>query len=240
MDYQKSFEFRIKSYLSAINKFPNVLSEEFTNAIELLKIKDGEILLNIPAGGIPIDKYIKEKISYLAYDTHKGFISENIKYCNWDDIPLNSHSVDKIICLASLHHLNEFERIKTYNEFHRILKPTGMLLIGDVIENSEQSFWLNNFVNMYNSSGHKGKFFTESDAMIIEKQNFNVETVIKNYNWLFDKNEDVIVFCKLLFGLDMILNDNILNEAINDILKYKNGKIPWKLIYFICKPILFP
>lgn len=75
-----------------------------------------------------------------------------------DDIPLKSQSVNKILCLASLHHLNNEERINTYNEFYRILKPNGKLIIADVIKNSNQSIWLNNFVNNYNSNGHNGIF----------------------------------------------------------------------------------
>lgn len=238
MNYEKSFKNRIQSYLYAINTFPNVLNEEFKTAIKQLNLQSNDTILNIPGGGIPLDKYIDPKlnINYIVYDTHKEFQSKTIKYCEWNNIPLLSCSVDKIICLASLHHLNIFERINIYKEFYRILKPNGQLIIGDVINNSAQAKWLNNFVNKYNSNGHKGIFFNETDANLIEQQNFHVETIIEHYDWIFDNDKNAMLFCKYLFGLDLINenNDYILKNAIEHILKYKNGKIPWKLIYFIC------
>jgi hypothetical protein len=53
MDYEKSFKNRTKTYLYAMEEYPNVLDEEFITAIEMLELKNDEILLNIPAGGIP-------------------------------------------------------------------------------------------------------------------------------------------------------------------------------------------
>jgi len=246
MNYEKTFKNRIESYLKAVKNYPNALNNEFITALDILNLKNNEVLLNIPAGGIPLHNYINPElnITYIAYDTHIGFTQYkdtgiDIKYCSWDHIPLHSNSIDKIICLASLHHLTISERKAVYNEFHRLLKPNGKLIIGDVIKNSNQALWLDYFVDEYNSGGHKATFFDENDSSLLEKQNFNVNTIIKSYDWIFDDHEDVYLFCKLLFGLDLIeLTDTKLKIGVDEILKYKNGKIPWKLIYFICTPKL--
>lgn len=243
MDYEKSFKNRSKSYLYAMDKFPDVLNDEFITAIEMLELKKNDVFLNIPAGGIPLQRYINPllNINYIEYDTHKGFENENVQYCQWQNIPLESNSVDKILCLASFHHLNTNERIDTYKEFYRILKNNGKLVIADVIKNSQQDFWLNNFVNKYNSNGHTGVFFDENDSTLITCQKFKVNTMIKNYNWTFKKDNDIYIFFKHLFGLDLIdINDksnmDIFKNAVNGILQYNCRKIPWKLIYFICSP----
>lgn len=239
MDYESSFQDRTHSYLQAINHFPHALNNEFLTAIEMLQFKENDILLNIPAGGVPIKKYIDPSlnIKYLAFDTHAKFTSNDIKFCTWDDIPLQDNSVDKILCLASLHHLNSKERQLAFMEFYRILKKNGKLVIGDVIDESDQATWLNIFVNMHNSNGHKGSFFTPKDTLLLSSQGFTVTTSIKSYPWIFDTNSDATVFCKLLFGLDLLdVSDPRLAKGLENILHLENGKIPWQLIYFVCSP----
>lgn len=236
MEYITSFTNRTHSFLNAIEQHPHVLDEEINTAIEMLDLKKNEILLNAFAGGIPLQKYINKKlnISYLAFDTHKDFITNDIHYFTFDNIPIESQSVNKIICLATLHHLNITERNTIYNEFYRILKPGGMLVIGDVIHNSTQANWLNIFVNKYNSNGHKGIFFTSNDSSLIKQNGFKINSSIANYNWNFKSENSLIHFCKLLFGLNLCQDDKFLFDNIKKYLHYNNGKIPWQLIYFQC------
>jgi SAM-dependent methyltransferase len=236
MDYLKSFTNRAHSYSNAMELYQNVLDEEILTAIYNLDLKKDDVLLNIFAGGIPIDKYIKDdlNVKYWAFDMHKDFIIDSIQQFTFDNIPLESNSINKIICLATLHHLNIDERNILYNEFYRILKPEGMLVIADVICNSSQAKWLNEFVDKYNSNGHKGLFFTSNDSKLIETKGFNVDVSIHNYNWNFHDEKRLLNFCRLLFGLDLCTDDNLLLNSIKKYLNYIDGKIPWKLIYFNC------
>jgi SAM-dependent methyltransferase len=236
MDYIKSFTNRVHSYLKAVELYDNVLDEEIITAINNLQLKKDDILLNIFAGGIPIDKYINNElnITYLAFDTHIDFILNSIKKFSFDKIPIQSNSVNKIICLATLHHLSIDERNILYSELYRILIPGGRLVIADVICDSPQAKWLNEFVDKYNSNGHKGLFFTNNDSELIEKNGFNVDVSINKYNWNFKDEKCLLHFCKLLFGLDLCSDDNILLNSIKKYLNYDNGKIPWELIYFNC------
>lgn len=236
MDYIKSFTNRVHSYLNAVELYNNVIDEEIITAINSLKLKKDDILLNIFAGGIPIDKYINDElnIKYLAFDMHTDFIVNSIQKFSFDKIPMQSNSVNKIICLATLHHLNIDERNILYRELYRILIPGGRLIIADVICDSPQAKWLNEFVDKYNSNGHKGLFFTNNDSELIEKNGFNVDVSINKYNWNFKDKKSLLHFCKLLFGLDLCNDDNLLLNSIKKYLHYDNGKIPWQLIYFNC------
>jgi SAM-dependent methyltransferase len=241
MDYKKQFSNRTKSYLYSINKYPNVLYNEFTQAVQMLNLNNKEILVNIPAGGIPLNKYIDPQleINYYAYDICNEFCTDNINLCDYTNIPHSKNSVDKIICLASLHHTSISERHDIYNEFNRILKQNGILVIGDIVKESCQDKWLNNFVNKYNSYGHCGLFFSENDIKQIEQYNFSVTFVNKEYDWVFNNENEMIYFIKHLFHLNLLLNDQILFDALVNFLNYIPGscKIKWKLIYFICKKL---
>ena len=236
MDYLRSFTNRAHSYSNAVELYNNTLDEEIFTAIKNLELKKNDILLNIFAGGIPIDKYIKDdlNIKYLAFDMHKDFIVNSIKQFSFDKIPIKSNSINKIICLATLHHLNIDERDVLYSELYRILIPGGKLVIADVISDSSQAKWLNGFVNKYNSNGHNGLFFTVNDSKLIETNGFNVKVNINKYNWNFKDEKCLLHFCKLLFGLDLCTDDNLLLNSVKKYLYYDNGKIPWELIYFNC------
>mgnify|MGYP000908088788 CR=1 FL=1 len=239
MNYKKQFSNRTQSYLYSINKYPNVLYNEFTQAIEMLHLNNKETIVNIPAGGIPLHKYIDEKlkIKYYAYDICKEFCDEKISLCDYTNIPQIKNTVDKIICLASLHHTSILERYDIYNEFNRILKQNGFLIIGDVIKGSCQDMWLNDFVNEYNSNGHSGIFFDNNDIKQIEQNNFSVTSINKEYDWVFTSENEMFDFIKNLFHLDLLPNDDVLIDGLVTILNYIPGslKINWKLIYFICK-----
>ena len=237
MDYIRSFTNRAHSYSNAMDLYQNVLDEEIITAIENLELKKDDILLNVFAGGIPIDKYIKDElnITYFAFDMHKDFLENSIKQFTFDKIQMKSNSVNKIICIATLHHLSIDERDVLYKELNRILIPGGRLVIADVISDSPQAKWLNGFVDKYNSNGHNGLFFTNDDSKLLEKNNFKVDISINNYNWNFKDEECLLHFCKLLFGLDLCTDDKLLLNSIKEYLHYDNGKIPWQLIYFNCK-----
>jgi SAM-dependent methyltransferase len=243
MDYKKQFSNRTQTYLYSINKYPDVLYNEFTQAIKMLHLNNNDVLVNIPAGGIPLHKYIDNQlqIKYYAYDICNEFCTgdENISLCAYTNISQKINSVDKIICLASLHHTSISERHDIYKEFNKILKQNGVLVIGDVIKDSCQDIWLNNFVNKYNSNGHSGVFFNQYDIGQIEKHNFKVTTTNKEYDWVFNNENEMLDFIKHLFHLDLLPNNQILLDGLITILNYTpdSCKIKWKLLYFTCTKI---
>jgi SAM-dependent methyltransferase len=239
MDYDKTFEKRGSAYKYAIETYPHVLENEFKTAIEMCKVKSSDIILNIPAACIPLNKYFTVKPhKYIEYETNDNFATLlSVKTCKLNKIPEIDNSIDTVISLASLHHTNNTEREEFYSECYRVLKSdTGKLIIGDVIENSKESIWLNVFVNKYNSLGHKGNFWKESDKNILELKGYSVNMKYTEYTWNFNSENELVDFCKNLFGLDLASAEEIL-LGINTILDPEtiNGKIyvRWNLIYFI-------
>lgn len=120
----------------------------------------------------------------------------------------------------------------------RILAPNGRLVISDVICNSPQDYWLNTVVNRYNSNGHQGIFFNESDAQLIRGCGFEVDCERVYYYWYFRNHLEMKDFVVNLFGMDLLGPDENLLDIIQNNLnlhEHNNGaiKFEWQLIYFM-------
>lgn len=236
MDYNNTFSKRCRSYAYAVSTYPEALRNEFQTAVEELNLQPTDILLNIPASCIPLTSYytVQPKYTY-EFETNEEFASlTNIPICSFYNIPLPNASVSKIISLASLHHMSEDERPVFYRECKRVLMPGGELVIGDVKRESKQADWLNTFVNQYNSSGHKGIFFSEEDCIPLQKEGFITSIKEREYTWNFNSTDSMIDFTKHLFGLDLATDQIILN-GLQEYLQPNNTLIDWKLIYIHAK-----
>ncbi len=241
MDYIKAFNNRTERYLYAVNTYPHVLDNELNTAYNMMKIDDSNTIVNIPEAGIDLKKYINQKdIIYHGFEISPDFSKFGFELCDYTNIPLNSNTVDRILVLASFHHVNPTDRKIIYNEFRRILKKGGYLIIGDVIKNSKQDTWLNTFVNKWNSNGHIGIFFNEDDKLLLEKSDFIVDIEKVKYDWIFNNKDEMIDFTINLFGLDLFEKYHNKNDIIIYIQKYldyfENGNkcgFSWELIYFI-------
>jgi SAM-dependent methyltransferase len=237
-DYDKTFSMRGSQYKYAVEKYPNVLHEEFSNAATMIYKTGAASVVNIPAACVPLASYLSS-LEYTVFETNKSFADlTNTPWCSLDTIPILDDSIDCVISLASLHHASNKERCDFYNEVLRILRPNGNLIIGDVIKNSSQDKWLNEFVNKHNSAGHNGIFWSEKDMQLLVDSGFNsVEYCEISYFWNYDNVESMIDFSKNLFGLDKASNTQIYQGIVEYLFPiFTNGaiKIPWKLGYFIC------
>jgi SAM-dependent methyltransferase len=235
MDYDKTFDTRGHKYKYATETYPRVLDSEFQTAIDMCELEPGMILVNIPAACVPLHKYLPAdmEIGYIPLESNKNFAElTGVPYSPLDSIRLPDKSADVIVSLASLHHASDAERRDFYRECRRVIRPGGRLVIGDVMRGSTQDGWLNTFVNMYNSAGHNGQFWSGEDARLLEACGFKVTTKNPMYTWDFESNVSMIDFCKNLFGLDRATDAQI-EQGLVQYLGAWNCSIPWQLIYFI-------
>jgi hypothetical protein len=238
MDYSTLFSSRAHQYTYAVKTYPHVLQQEFETAVAMLELKENEHLVNVPAACICIEQYIPVSIQYSMYETSKVFAEINdIPYCTWDTIPWNPQSCDKILCLASLHHATQKERDALYQSAYTALRPGGALVIGDVAKGSKQDSWLNEFVNRYNPAGHCGLFWSEEDAEAMQNAGFTVACRRTSYTWNHRNKEELLDFCKNLFGLDKATEDQIYEGLVQHKLLV-GMNMEWKLLYFVAqKPL---
>lgn len=229
MDYDLVFSKRAAEYNYATKTYPNVLVNELRTAAEMVNAKQDECVVNVPGACVDISPYLASGVTYKSYETNAVFAKlTGTPHAPFGVIPEPDESVDKVISLVSLHHSTPLERLVFYKEAHRVLKPGGIMIVGDVLEGSAQDFWLNTFVKRFN--GHDGKFWTNSDAYLMH--GFTVEVSVKKYRWNFNGQEEMVDFCRNLFGLDLASDEEIV-EGLHTYLNADKTGFDWSLLYFI-------
>jgi ubiquinone/menaquinone biosynthesis C-methylase UbiE len=232
-DYQKIFEKRANDYHYAMQKYPDVRSYEFESLIGNTDFSNIKNVLDIPSGGGYLKKYLPKNIELISADFSEGFTNENIQLANPTQFTYPDNSFDLVLSLSGLHHLNDVP--KFVNECLRVLKQNGSFIFSDVKKDTAVDFFLNEFVNKYNSLGHNGIFFTENSFNDLPLQEKIIRTQYNQYPFLFKDKSDMLSFFSYFFGLDKA-NENIIYDGIRDILGVKsteNGlEVDWGLIQF--------
>ncbi|WGL60614.1 methyltransferase domain-containing protein [Pigmentibacter sp. JX0631] len=232
-DYKEIFETRGMEYNLAMLQSPDARKEEFLNLVRFVDNTHPLQIIDIPSGGGYLRKYLSEQHYLLCaeetdyfYQTCKINHNQNrIMYQKNIPIGLPEKSLDIVVSLAGLHHLQKKDWM--ISEMARILKDNGKVIIADVWNNSCVAKFLNEFVDANNSIGHLGYFLDEEFNILLNKNNFNLNfNAILKLNWIFNSLEEMTIFCKNLFGLDKIINDNV----VNGIEKYLGFKIENKLV----------
>jgi ubiquinone/menaquinone biosynthesis C-methylase UbiE len=233
-DYQKIFEKRANEYHWAMQKYPDVRSYEFESLIGSTNFSNIKKVLDIPSGGGYLKKYLPKNIELISADFSEGFTNQEIQLVNPTQFSYCDNSFDLVLSLSGLHHLNDVP--KFVNECLRVLKENGSFIFSDVKKDTAVDFFLNEFVNKYNSLGHNGMFFTENsfnDFPLLQQK--IVRTQYNQYPFVFKDKSEMICFFSHFFGLDKA-NENIIYDGICDILGIttteNNLEVNWGLIQF--------
>ena len=91
---------------------------------------EGVVKLNLGCGGRPLDGFINvdmDDLRALRKRYVSGSFSEEVRVHNWDifNLPVESESVDEVLCDAMIEHLSFAEEPKFFYEVKRVLKPGG-------------------------------------------------------------------------------------------------------------------
>ena len=229
MEYENIFRHRGQSYDLAMNNYPNARDNEFNNLFARFPIHNNETILDIPSLGGYLKKYCLEDTLLLSRDfsTSINNISVVSPYEKWN-IPI----VDRIVCLASIHHIERLDLFLENISSHT--KENGLVHLADVSVNSNIANFLDEFVGKYTSTGeHKGLYYNWNNIQ------FPKDLLVSSISeiecpWVFESEQDMINYCGLLFDLRDVSDQEILN-ALAGYVGYKNinNKIylNWHLTY---------
>jgi len=227
--YEQIFLKRADAYQKAMELFPRARDLEFQLAASAADIKPGQTVCDAPAGGGYLRTYLPDGIErYLAVETAPDFVghcpmgeADRIVQSPLHQITLRDNSVDVCINLAGSHHLED--KALFYAEAARILKPGGKLVLVDAEAGTGADRFLNKYVDQNNSMGHKGEFLTPQTAAEVAASGFEINRdEVVEFPWCFENKQDMGLFCKLLFGIDLVDRDTVM-QAAEDILGFMPG-----------------
>jgi hypothetical protein len=229
MEYSNIFRHRGQSYDLAMSLYPNARDQEFYQLFSRYPVKNNEIILDIPSLGGYLKKYCPEDSTVLSLDFSESInnISVVSPYEKWD-IP----SVDRIVCLASIHHIEKLDLFLENISLH--IKNEGLIHLADVSLNSNISLFLDNFIGQYTSTGeHKGLYHNWCDVRFPKGLSvLNIADI--KCPWVFSSKNDMINYCRLLFDLKNI-SDNQILDGLEKYIGYEQNKdnisLKWHLTY---------
>jgi len=137
--YSDIFQKRADRYHAAMAAFPMARRQEFQHAAQRLALTPGSAVCDIPAGGGYLADFIDGcQVCFHFLETSHEFAVQCprssrhrvIECALAGTLPLADNSMDRVLSLAALHHVNNKPGI--YREFKRILRRGGKLVIADV------------------------------------------------------------------------------------------------------------
>jgi hypothetical protein len=234
MEYKNIFRHRGRSYDLAMSDYPNARDQEFHALFNRSPINPNETILDVPSLGGYLKKYCPKDTKVLSLDFSESINNIQVvsPYEKW-----NIPQVDRIVCLASIHHIQNLNLFLSNLSSH--IKNNGLIHLADVSLNSNVAYFLDEFIGKYTSTGeHKGLYYNWHDIKF--PKDLSVLSISDiQCPWLFDSKTDMINYCKLLFDLQNVSDDQILS-GLEKYIGYQeiNNRIylSWHLTYIDLKP----
>lgn len=229
-----------------MQKYPSARAGDFEHLLEVASLHDRPLhILDIPSGGGYLRSYLPEKIHLVSVDPADRFLfagpherEEKPVCAKHDDLPFSNASFDVVLSLAGMHHIEN--QASVFQEWNRILKPHGTLVVGDVAKDSTTHHFLDTVVDRFNTMGHRGNYFTPQVDTLVSGCGFVPETLKEiSYTWDFEGVREMLDFCRILFGMDRNPADEELLEGINHTVGYfeddQGAHLNWSLLFIRCK-----
>lgn len=239
--YQEIFRERADRYHTAMAAFPAARRQEFEQAVARLDLQPGVDLCDVPAGGGYLADYLPpDDLFLLCLETASEFASQcprgpgqRVLETTLESLPLGPDSVDRVLSLAAMHHVDDKHGL--LQEFSRVLRGDGRAVVADAEAGTATAAFLNEFVDRFNSMGHKGRFIDRAFIDSIDDCGLKVTAVDRPpLFWSFASRVDLASFCRHLFGLDRAADGDII-AGVSDYFGLQEGDglvgFDWQLVY---------
>lgn len=215
--YTDLFTFRGGEYDRAMRLNPSARDQEFIQAIEKVNLANGMKVIDVPAGGEYLRSFLPDGIIYLPHEPCDTFYRQNndTAYNSLLPLPFEENGGDVLFSIAGVHHLED--KTELFNEFFRVLRKKGILVLSDVREDSKVAKFLDNYVGSNNTTGHKGIFLHSQTASELKKSGFSIiSDTIESFYWIFDDILSMGIFCNTLFDIKNVSS----KQTVDAIMEY--------------------
>lgn len=209
--YHIVFGARGTSYDNAMRMCPDARADEFRQVVSRLSPPAGSIIGDIPAGGDYLRRFIPPGVGVLGFDPATGFGARpGGDLCS---LPWSDGQVDHVASIAASHHVER--KTAFFAELRRVCRPGGRLVLADVETGSATASFLDDFVGSYNTTGHSGLFLHEREtADALRSAGWTTLAVDRVLvRWRFRDFSELTAFCRSLFDLRGIDEDEVLREV---------------------------
>lgn len=210
-EYAEIFTTRGAMYHAAMQRCPRARDAEFAALFEGTSCPAQENILDVPSGG----GYLTQALDHITPDHgcavtplefSPGFSQHPRVVDPAQPWPLPPHAFDRLVCLASTHHLKDWSTL--LSNMQQMLRVGGLLHLGDVPKGSGISTFLDDFVGRHTSTGHEGIYRDYSCCEWPDEFEL-VNVQLRPCPWRFERIEDCLQFCFGLFGLESSARDGL-------------------------------
>jgi cyclopropane fatty-acyl-phospholipid synthase-like methyltransferase len=242
MNYTDIFNARGDSYNQAHMLFPSARHIERQLLLNLLDLKPKDIVIDAPAGGGFVSEALQEHVMKTICIEPSPEFARSIPI-SWQThcepiykTTLATASATKYASLAGLHHLSPEDMKATFAEAYRLLQPAGIIAVADVKTCTKQAQFLNGPVDRYTDTGHQGKYFETGklSEYLRDAEFSNVQEQHHEFDWIFDTQDQMFAFVKMLFGMTKATLDQVaeaINEYLSPHVQIHKATLTWGLTY---------
>jgi len=242
---------RSRLYKECLKEFLHARDEEINAIKKYLTPKDNETILEVGAGSGLLSEALAEIVKngkLIVSDPSAEQLQEvnknkyNIEILNEsaDNLSLENETVDAICSLGAMHHC--FNKTKAFQNFARILKKNGRLVIADIFHGSKLAKHFDTQVAKYCITGHEVAFWTdefaESLCFLTSFEKPKISTL--NIHWKFKSKEDIGIFLYKIHAMTKTTPKECLRgaEEILGVTKKDNAYyLNWPLKIIVTKKI---
>ncbi len=253
-------EERWENYRLANSRFPHVRKIELLEQLQRTNPQEGETIVEVGTGNgyltFELAKAVGDGGRVITYDYQKSNL-DFVEEANQGRLPITAvhqdleyrlgipdESVDRISTIATLHHYDDRSkdtgtsgRQRALQEFHKVLKKDGILVIGDVAHgtSSQRYFDAIDSPEYCHPRGHPHDFLDEGLARrLCENAGFRAVTFeVKSVPWIFDDAEQAKDFLHTIHNAKCTPEESL--ELAKRYLPYTevDGKVQlgWELFY---------
>ncbi|PJE80646.1 hypothetical protein CI610_00385 [invertebrate metagenome] len=238
--YAETFNQRGHPYEQAMIRFPDARKREFQRLLDHVVLNPRPVVLDIPSGGGYLSRFLPASSRLVSVDPSDPFqCADGVNSVDLENLSLPKSRYDFVVSLAALHHVKNKKHFLQAVE--KSLISGGYCCFADVATGSGISAFLDEFAGKYNGMGHAGAYL-EVDSPFPGFHNDLGLTIrdhsVKACPWIFDSEDNMVKFCRLLFGL-FDVKDDFIREALGDYIGFnhvdqENNKrvhLNWELLY---------